>query len=109
MFLGLDPTIFEVLYFVSVWVVSSFVLLVSAKVFGAKAGFLESMIASLLGSAVFYFFRGNFLFSLAATIIWLLVLKFSFRVGWVRALLISMVAYVLAWLVSLLLGIPMLP
>jgi len=109
MFLGLDPTLFNVLYFLSIWVVSSFVLLLSAKLLGAKGGFIGAMFASLLGSIVFYFFRGNFLFSLAASLIWLLVLRFSFDVGWIRALLISMVAYVFAWLVSLLLGVPMLP
>jgi len=62
-----------------------------------------------LGSVVFYFFRGNFLFGLAAAVLWLLVLRFSFDVGWIRAFFISIIAYVFASLVSLLLGIPLLP
>ena len=104
----MDPTLFEIVYFLSIWLVSSFVLLASGKLLGSKAGFVEAMLASLVGSAIFYFFRGYFLFRLAAFILWLLALRFFFDVGWFRAFLISLIAYVLASVVSLLLGIPLL-
>jgi hypothetical protein len=42
-------------------------------------------------------------------LLWLLVIRFSFGVGWIRAFLISIIAYVLASWVSALLGIPLLP
>jgi len=100
---------FEIVYFLSILVVSGFVLMVSARMLGSKGGLVEAAVASLLGSLIFYFFRGYFLFRFAALILWLLVLKFFFDVGWVRAFLISLVAYVLASLVSLILGIPLLP
>ena len=109
MFLISDPTLFEMVYFLSIWIVSAFVLLISAKLLASKGGFVWALIASLLGSIVFYFFRGSFLFSLAAAVLWLLVIRFSFDVGWVRAFLISIIAYVLASLVSAFLGIPLLP
>lgn len=109
MFLVSDPTLFEIVYFLSIWIVSAFVLLISAKLLASKGGFVGALIASLLGSIAFYFFRGNFLFSLAAAVLWLLVIRFSFDVGWIRAFLISIVAYVLAYLVSWFLGIPLLP
>jgi|GEM_PF-3162819 len=102
-----DPTLIEVVYFLAIWVVSAFVLLVSAKLLAAKGGFVGALIASLLGSIVFYFFRGNLLFSLAAAVLWWVVIRFSFDVGWARAFLISIVAYVLASLVTSL-GIPLL-
>jgi hypothetical protein len=104
-----DPTLFEIVYFLSIWIVSAFVLLISAKLLASKGGFVGGLIASLLGSIVFYFFRGNFLFSLAAALLWLLVIRFSFDVGWIRAFLISIIAYILASLVSAFLGIPLLP
>lgn len=109
MFLVSDPTLFEIVYFLSIWIVSAFVLLISAKLLASKGGFVGALLASLLGSIVFYFFRGSFLFSLAAVVLWLFVIRFSFDVGWIRAFLISIVAYVLAYLVSWFLGIPLLP
>jgi len=104
-----DPMLSDIIYFLSIWVVSAFVLLISAKLLASKAGFVKASIASLLGSVVFYFFRGNFLFSLAAAVLWLLVLRFSFDVGWIRAFLMSIIACAFASLVSPFLGIPLLP
>ena len=109
MFVVSDPTLFEIVYFLSIWIVSAFVLLISAKLLASKGGFVGALIASLLGSIVFYFFRGSFVFSLAAALLWLLVIRFSFKVGWIRAFLISIIAYVLAFVVSALLGMPLLP
>ncbi|MBO3803147.1 MAG: hypothetical protein JTT11_04635 [Candidatus Brockarchaeota archaeon] len=95
-----------VVHFLAVWLVSSFLLWLSARVFvGKKASFVVSAVAALVGAATFSLSSGRLLFTLIALALWLFVLKSLFNVGWAKALLIAVAAWILGAIVGWLLGI----
>jgi len=95
-----------IVHFLVVWLISAFVIWLSVKVFApGKASFIISAVAAIVGAAIFSLFTGRFLYTLIALVLWLFVLKSLFNVGWTRSFLIALGAWILAWLVSLLLGI----
>jgi len=97
----------DLVYFAAIWIVSTFALHISARLLGAKGGLFSSFVASFLGAAIYSFFRGSLVFQIAAMILWFLVLRFSFQVGWFRAAVISVVASFFVAVVSLILGVPL--
>ena len=96
-----------IVHFLIIWLVSAFVIWLSVKVFApGKASFIISAVAAIVGAAIFSLFSGRFLYTLIALVIWLFVLKSLFNVGWFRSFLIALGAWILAWIIGLLLGIP---
>jgi hypothetical protein len=100
------PETLAIPHFIIVWLVSSFILWLSARIFvGKKASFVVSAVAAVVGAAIFSLFSGRLLFTLIALFLWLFVLKSLFNVGWAKASLIAFAAWILGAIVGWLLGI----
>jgi len=94
--------------FLVVWLVSSGVLWLSARIFVPdKASFPIAAVAAIVGAAVFSLFSGRLLYTLIALILWIFILKSLFNVGWGRSFLIALGAWILGTIVGWILGIPM--
>ena len=89
------------------WFISAIIIHLATKFVGARKGFSTSLIASLLGSIIYglaaFFIGTGFIASLIAFVAWLLALRSLYNVGWIRAILISLLASILTGILSLLL------
>jgi len=109
-YFGLTPLLASIASLVVTWIVSAIVLWISAKVLDSKEGLGTALIAALIGALIFGFFSylgGRLLFTLLAFFLWLYALKSLFMVGWGRAFLIALIAWILGAVVWVVLGVPM--
>jgi hypothetical protein len=97
--------------FLVAWLVSTIVIYFITKFFGETKGFGKALIAALIGTVIYilaYFLLGSgLLAAVAAGIVWLLVLRSTYEIGWGKALIIA----IIIWIVALVIGIflPTLP
>ncbi len=97
--------------FLVAWLVSTIVIYFITKFFGETKGFGNALIAALIGTVIYilaYFLLGSgLLAAVAAGIVWLLVLRSTYEIGWGKALIIA----IIIWIVALVIGIflPTLP
>ena len=102
------------------WIIVSIPVWLAGKaVTGGKATFGEAMLATLAGPIVYFivsFLVGYFLSSLIgavafafgyllALIAWIWVFKASFRTGWLRAIGIAVLAWVIFIILSIIVGV----
>jgi hypothetical protein len=88
-------------------VVSSIVIYVAAKLFGEKEGFGTAILAALAGAIIFelvsYILGIGLIAALIGGIVWLIALGSLYQIGWLKSLLITIVIWVFASIVSLVL------
>jgi len=86
-------------------VISTIIIWLVTKVTGEKEGIGTAMLTALIGTIIYsivYWLLGNgLLASVIAGIVWLLALKGLYNIGWLKALLIA----VLIWIVTAIVGI----
>lgn len=86
------------LSFVVALIISTVIIYYIAKWFGAKDSLTTAVIAALLGTAVytiFYYVLGQGLLpAFIAGIVWLLALQKLYTIGWLRALAIAFVIWI---------------
>lgn len=94
-----------VVSFVIALVISAVIIWLITKVLGEREGIGTALLAALIGTVVYtvvyYFLDTGLLASIAAGIVWLLVLKALYRIGWLKALIIAF----LIWIVTAFVGI----
>ena len=97
--------------FVIALIISTIVIYVVAKLTGEKEGIGIALLAAFIGTIVYtavYFLIGNSLLAAGiGGIIWLLVLKALYKIGWLKALLMAVLIWILTSIVGLFL--PTLP
>ena len=89
--------------FVISLLVSTVVVYFTTKFFGEKEGIGTAVLAAVMGALIYsvaYAFTGIFA-SLVGGIAWLLALQWLYKIGWMRSLLIAVVIWILAAVVSL--------
>jgi len=98
------------LEFLISWIVSAVIIYIALKIFPGKQqreNITGALIAALIGEIIFAFFNliripfGNLL----AIIVWLYALRKLFGVGWLGAVVIAILIYILSLIVSLI-GLP---
>ena len=91
--------------FIIALIVSSIIIWFVAKITGEKEGIGTAFLAALVGAiiyAIVYFLLGNgLLAAIVGVIIWLLALKALYKIGWLKALLIA----ILIWIITAIVGI----
>lgn len=118
--LNLTSLLFTIVSLVILWIVVSIPVWIAGKaVTGGKATFGDALVATLVGPIVYVvvslivdFFLGALIGSTAlffgyilALLAWIWVFKASFSTGWLRAILIAVLAWVIFIVLSLVVGI----
>jgi Na+/melibiose symporter-like transporter len=97
------------LYFIVALIISTIIIYYIAKLFGAKDSLTTAVLAALIGTAVytlFYYVLGQGLIAaFIAGIVWLLALQKLYTIGWVRALVIAVVIWIVTSVVGLFLPV----
>jgi hypothetical protein len=90
--------------FIVAVIISTVIIYYIAKFFGAKDSLTTAVIAALVGSLVytlFYYVLGyGLLPAFIAGIVWLLALQKLYTIGWLRALVIAVVIWIVTSLVG---------
>jgi hypothetical protein len=86
-------------------VVSTVIIYLATKLFGEKEGLGTALLAAVIGTVIYalaYIFLGNgLLAAVVAGIVWLLALGSLYKIGWIKALMIA----VLIWIMAAVIGI----
>jgi uncharacterized membrane protein YvlD (DUF360 family) len=104
-----DLTLATIIVFLVSLVVSAIIIYIVTKVFGEKEGFGTAILAAFIGAiiyaAIYYFLRPElgWLASLIGGIAWLLALRGLYSIGWLKALVIAIIVWILAAIVSFIL------
>lgn len=88
-------------------VISAIIIYLATKLFGESEGFGTALFAAVTGSIIFaiasYFIVIGWVASLIGGIAWLIALGSLYNIGWLKSLLIAVVIWVFATIVSMVL------
>jgi hypothetical protein len=100
-----DVVLGSVVGFALALIISTIVIYVVAKLTGEREGLMTAFLAALVGTIIYiiaYFLLGNgLLAAVIAGIFWLLALKALYKIGWLKALLIAVLIWILTAIVGL--------
>ncbi len=102
----IDITVAAVIVFLISLIISAIIIYVVTKLFGEKEGFgtalLTAFIGAIIYAATYYFLRPElgWLASLIGGIAWLIALGFLYSIGWLKALGIALIVWIIAAIVS---------
>ena len=94
-----------ILFFVSL-IISAIIIYVVTKMLGEKEGFGSALLAAFIGAiiyaGVYYFLKPDigWLASVIGGIAWLLALRALYSIGWLKALIIAIIVWILAAVVN---------
>jgi hypothetical protein len=102
----IDITFATIIVFLISLVISSIIIYLVTKLFGEKEGFgtalLTAFIGAIIYAATYYFLQPElgWLASLIGGIAWLIALGFLYSIGWLKALGIALIVWIIAAIVS---------
>jgi hypothetical protein len=102
----MDITISTIILFFVSLIISAIIIYVVTKILGEKEGFGSALLAAFIGAiiyaGVYYFLKPDlgWLASLIGGIAWLLALRALYSIGWLKALIIAIIVWILAAVVS---------
>ena len=103
----IDINLATVIVFVISLIISAIIIYVVTKMFGEKEGFGTALLAAFIGAiiyaAAYYFLRPElgWLASLIGGIAWLIALGFLYSIGWLKALAIAIIVWIIAAVVGI--------
>jgi hypothetical protein len=106
-----DITTSTIIAFVFAQIVSTIIIYIVVKLLGETEGIGTAVVAAIIGTIIYtiaYWLLGNgILAAIIAGFFWLLALKALYNIGWLKALLIA----VILWIVTIVVGwfLPTLP
>jgi hypothetical protein len=93
-----------VVFFVIGWIISAIIIYVVTRLFKAKEGIGTAFLAALVGSIIYalaYYFLGQGLWAgLIGGFVWLLALRALYDIGWLKALGVAVVVWIVAIIVG---------
>jgi len=101
-----DLTLATLIVFLVSLVISAIIIYVVTKIFGEEEGFGTALSAALIGAivyaAAYYFLRPElgWLASIIAGIAWLIALGALYGIGWLKALVIAVIVWIIAAIVG---------
>ena len=102
----IDVNLATLLVFLISLIISAIIIYVVTKIFGEKEGFGTALLAAFIGAiiyaATYYFLKPElgWLASLIGGIAWLIALSFLYSIGWLKALGIALIVWIIAAIVS---------
>ena len=103
----IDINLATVIVFVISLIISAIIIYVVTKIFGEKEGFGTALLAAFIGAiiyaAAYYFLKPElgWLASLIGGIAWLIALGFLYGIGWLKALVIAIIVWIIAAIVGI--------
>jgi len=92
------------LVFVVALIISTVIIYLITKLFGEKEGILTALFAALIGTViytiVYYLLGPGWIAAIIAGIAWLLALRFLYKIGWLKSLIIAIVIWIVATVVG---------
>jgi Na+/melibiose symporter-like transporter len=102
----IDVTLATVIVFLISLVISAIIIYIVTKIFGEKEGFGTALLTAFIGAIIYaiayYFLRPElgWLASLIGGIAWLIALGVMYKIGWLKALGIAIIIWIIAAIVS---------
>jgi len=92
------------LIFVVALIISTVIIYLITKLFGEKEGIITAFFAALIGTViytiVYYLLGPGWIAAIIAGIAWLLALRFLYKIGWLKSLIIAIVIWIVATIVG---------
>src|SRR3970040_397251 len=89
-----------VVFFIAGLIISAVIIYVVTQLFGQKEGIGTALLAAFVGAVIYalaYFFLGQGLFAgLIGGFVWLLALGGLYNMGWIKALVVAVLVWVVA-------------
>jgi len=105
----MDLTLSAVLMFVIALIVSAVIIYIVTKLFGEtediKTAFIAALVGTVLYTIVYYFLGQGLIAAFIAGIGWLLALKQLYEIGWLKALIIAVVIWIITSIVGMILPV----
>lgn len=105
----MDLTLSAVLMFVIALIVSAVIIYIVTKLFGEtediKTAFIAALVGTVLYTIVYYFLGQGLIAAFIAGIGWLLALKQLYEIGWLKALIIAVVIWIITSIVGMVLPV----
>jgi len=100
-----DLTITTVIVFLISLIISAIIIYIVTKLLREKEGFGTALLAAFVGAiiyAVIYYFLPNYgwVASVVGGITWLIALRALYKIGWLKALVIAVIVWILAAIVG---------
>ena len=96
-----------VISFVIGLIISTIVIFIVTKLFGEKEGIKTAFIAAIIGAVIYsvsYFALGHgVLAAIVGGIAWLLSLKWLYKMGWLKSIIVAVIIWIIAAIVGFLL------
>ena len=102
----IDINLATLIVFLICLVISAIIIYIVTKIFGEKEGFGTALLAAFIGAiiyaAAYYFLRPElgWLASLIGGIAWLIALGYLYSIGWMKAIGIAIIVWIIATVVS---------
>lgn len=100
-------SVWSVIHFIIGLIISSVIIFIVAKVFGEKEGIKTALATAIIGSIIYgvtyFLFGSGFLAAIIGAIAWLLSLKWLYRTGWLKSIVIAVIIWVITSIVGILL------
>ncbi len=88
-------------------VISTIIIYVTTKLFGQKEGIGRAFVTALIGTLIYfvayYIFGKGVISASIRGIIWLIVLKMLYNIGWFKAFMIAVIVWISATVIGFLL------
>jgi len=103
----IDVNLATLIVFLISLVISAIIIYFVTKIFGEKEGFGTAILAAFIGAiicaAAYYFLKPElgWLASLIGGIAWLIALGFLYSIGWLKALGIAIIVWIIAAVVGI--------
>jgi hypothetical protein len=97
----------SVIHFIIGLIISSVIIFIVTRLFaekeGIKTAFATAIIGSIIYGLTYFFFGSGLLAAIIGGIAWLLALKWLYRIGWLKSIIIAVIIWVITSIVGILL------
>lgn len=89
-----------VITFILGLIISTIIIFIVTRLFGAREGIKIAFITAVIGTVIFtivYYLLGNgLLAAIVGGIVWLITLRWFYKIGWLKSLLIAVIIWFIA-------------
>jgi hypothetical protein len=99
-------SVWTAIAFVIGLIISTIMIFIVTKLFreeeGIKTAFLTATIGAVIYSIAFYLFGNGLLAAIVGGIAWLLSLRWFYKMGWLKAIIVAIIIWIIASIVGIL-------
>jgi hypothetical protein len=100
-------SVWSVVHFIIGLIISSIIIFIVTKLFGEKEGIKTAFVTAIIGSIIYgityFLFGSGLLAAIVGGIAWLLSLKWLYRIGWLKSIVVAVIIWVITSIVGILL------